>query len=195
MRFILLLLTVFMWAACSSPDYKNPHVKIHTRLGEIEVELYPDKAPKSVAAFLSNVDAGHYKDGSFYRVLNMDNQPSNASKAELIQGGMWKKRPMPGSTPRIPHESTRQTGILHTDGTVSFARLEPGTASTEFFICIGDQHGFDHGGDNNPDGEGYAAFGKVIRGMDVVNKIYRQPEQEQYFEKQIAIYNIVRLHK
>ena len=193
MRFRLLFLITYLWIACSSPASKEPRVEIRTKLGDIQVELYPGKAPKSVAAFLANVDAGLYKDASFYRVLNMDNQPSNAPKAELVQGGIWHKRNKPDSIARIPHESTRQTGILHKDGTLSLARLEPGTAGSEFFICIGDQPGFDHGGDNNPDGEGYAAFGKVIGGMDIVRKIYRQPEQEQYFEKEIAIYNIVRL--
>ena len=193
MRVGLLLLMTAWWFACSSPDTKGLRIDIRTKLGDIQVELYPDKAPKSVAAFLANVDAGLYKDGSFYRVLNMDNQPSNAPKAELVQGGIWRKRNKPDSIARIPHENTQQTGILHTDGTISFARLEPGTAGSEFFICVGDQPGFNHGGDNNPDGEGYAAFGKVVSGMDVVRKIYRQPEQDQYFQKDIAIYNIVRL--
>jgi peptidyl-prolyl cis-trans isomerase A (cyclophilin A) len=189
---ILLLVAVSAALGCSSPAYKNPRVQISTRLGDIEVELYPDKAPKSVAAFLSYVEKGYYKDGSFYRVLNMDNQPSNAPKAEVIQGGIWKKKDKP-EVQGIPHESTQQTGILHKDGVLSFARLEPGTAKTEFFICIGDQPGFDHGGDNNPDGEGYAAFGKVVKGMNVVMKIYNQPENEQYFQNAIAIYNVVRL--
>ncbi|MGB8192665.1 MAG: peptidylprolyl isomerase [Chitinophagaceae bacterium] len=179
--------------ACSSPEYKNPHVEIRTSHGDIEVELYPDKAPKSVAAFLSYVDAGLYKDGSFYRVLNMDNQPSNAPKAEVVQGGIWRKKDKPENIPGIPHESTKQTGIFHKTGVLSFARLEPGSARTEFFICIEDQPGFDHGGDNNPDGQGYAAFGRVFNGLDIVRKIYSQPENEQYFNKPVAIYNIVRL--
>lgn len=189
---ILLFVAVVAAVGCSSPEYKNPHVEIRTRLGDIEVELYPDKAPKSVAAFLSYVEKGYYKDGSFYRVLNMDNQPSNAPKAEVIQGGIWKKKDKP-EVPGIPHESTQQTGILHTNGVLSFARLEPGTARTEFFICVGDQPGFDHGGDNNPDGQGYAAFGKVVKGMNVVMKIYGQPENEQYFQNAILIYNVVKL--
>lgn len=182
-----------MFLCCAAPDNKHPHVEIRTKLGDIEVELYPDKAPQSVAAFLLTVEAGYYKDGSFYRVLNMDNQPSNAPKAELIQGGIWRKRNKPDSISRIPHESTQQTGILHTDGTISFARQEPGTAGSEFFICIGNQPGFDYGGDNNPDGQGYAAFGKVVRGMDIVRKIYTRPENEQYFDPPIAIYSIVKL--
>jgi peptidyl-prolyl cis-trans isomerase A (cyclophilin A) len=76
---------------------------------------------------------------------------------------------------------------------ISLARLEPGTASTEFFICIGKQSGFDYGGENNPDGQGYAAFGKVIKGMEVVRKIYNRPEDEQAFTPPVSIYDIVRM--
>lgn len=179
--------------ACST-KYKNPHIEIQTQLGDIEVELYPDQAPKTVKAFLSYVDAGYYKNSSFYRVLNNDNQPSNAPKAELIQGGIYKSKPSVHDTlSGIPHETTQQTHILHKNGTISLARLTPGTASSEFFICLGDQPGFDYGGENNPDKQGYAAFGKVVKGMDVVQKIYNQPEDEQSFDPPVAIFNIVRL--
>ena len=160
-------------------------------MGDIEVELYPTQAPKTVAAFLSYVDSGFYKNTTFYRVLNDDNQPSDAFKSEIIQGGLWglgRNKKIPG----IPHESTNQTHIQHKDGTISLARLEPGTANTEFFICVGDQPGYDYGGENNPDGQGYAAFGRVIKGMDVVKKIYNQPDNDQYFAPRIPIYNIVR---
>jgi peptidyl-prolyl cis-trans isomerase A (cyclophilin A) len=180
--------------ACSPPKYKNPHVKIQTRLGNIEVELYPDKAPKSVAAFLSYVDFGYYKNTSFYRVLNLDNQPSGSYKAELIQGGLWRTNYKKSANLKgIPHETTQQTGILHKDGIISLARQEPGSATTEFFICIGNQPGFDFGGENNPDKQGYAAFGKVVKGMDVVKSIYRQPENDEAFDPPVDIYNIVRL--
>ena len=180
--------------SCSSNKYKNPHIEIQTRLGDIEVELYADKAPKSVAAFLSYVDSGFYKNSSFYRVLNDENQPSNAPKSELIQGGIWKTNYKKSSTlPGIPHETTKQTGILHKDGVISLARQEPGTATTEFFICLGDQPGFDFGGENNADKQGYAAFGKVVKGMDIVRQIYRRPEEDQAFAPPVDIYNIVRL--
>ena len=186
----LFLLIIFLIVRCSTP-HKNPHIEIQTSLGDIEVELYPDKAPKSVAAFLSYVDSGFYKNTNFYRVLNNENQPSDAFKSNLIQGGLWgigRRKNLPG----IPHETTKQTGILHKDGAISLARLEPGTATTEFFICVGDQPGYDYGGENNSDGQGYAAFGKVVKGMDVVNKIYNQPESDQYFTPRIPLYNIVR---
>lgn len=188
----LFIIIIFLSISCSSPSSKYPHVEIRTKFGNIEVELYPDKAPKSVAAFLSYVDAGYYKDASFYRVLNAENQPSNAPKAELIQGGTWRKKNKP-NVPPIPHESTAQTGLHHTNGAVSFARQEPGSATTEFFICLEDQPGLDHGGENNADGQGYAAFGKVVKGMNVVRKIYSQREEDQYFKPSLFIYNIARL--
>ena len=158
------------------------------------MELFPGQAPKSVAAFLKNVDAGYYKNTSFYRILSDENQPSDNHKSRLIQGGLWKTNyKQSASLPGIPHETTQQTHILHTDGTVSFARAAPGTATTEFFICIGDEHGFDYGGSNNPDGQGYAAFGRVVSGMPVVMKIYNGPEDEQDINPPVIIDNIVRL--
>jgi peptidyl-prolyl cis-trans isomerase A (cyclophilin A) len=186
-----LVLIVLLAFACSSPKFKNLHVVIETKIGDIEIELYAGQAPKSVGAFLSYIDSGFYKKASFYRVLNTDNQPSNAPKAELIQGGLYgSKRP---ELPGIPHETTQQTKILHKDGVISLARLEPGTANTEFFICIGDQPGFDFGGENNPDGQGYAAFGKVVKGMDIVRRIYNMPEDDQRFDPPVPIYSIKKL--
>ncbi len=189
---IFILLTILI-TACSSSVSKNPHIRIQTKAGDIEIELYQDKAPKTVNAFLSYVDSGLYRNSYFYRVLNDHNQPSNAFKANFIQGGIWKNLRIKSKTiPGIPHESTQQTNILHKDGVISLARLEPGTATTEFFICLGDQPGFDYGGENNPDKQGYAAFGKVIRGMDIVNKIYNEPEYDQTFDPLVNIYNIIR---
>ena len=191
---ILLALLLACGINCSSPAYKDPHIEIRTKFGDIELELFSEKAPKTVAAFLSYIDSGFYKNSNFYRVLNMDNQPSNAPKSELIQGGLYRSPSRKNTNPPgIPHETTQQTGILHTNGTISLARLAPGTANTEFFICVGDQPGFNFGGENNPDGQGYAAFGKVIRGLDVIRKIYNQREEDQYFDPPVAIYDIVKL--
>ena len=166
-------------------------MEMETKFGTVIIELYADKAPASVAAFLKNVKNGVYKNSYFYRVLNQDNQASDAVKTFLVQGGIWRNNSkLSASLPRVQHEPTNVTGILHTDGVVSFARQEPGSAGSEFFICIGTQKGLDHGGKNNPDGQGYAAFGKVIEGMDIVRKIYRQPEEDQYFDPPVPIYNI-----
>lgn len=194
MRRIILFVVLAVLAAACKPKYSNPHVLIQTNAGDIEVELYPSQAPKSVAAFLSYADSGLYKNSSFYRVLNDDNQPSNAFKAELIQGGIWKTNYQKREAiAGIPHETTQQTHLQHKNGTISLARLEPGTAGTEFFICVGDQPGFDYGGANNPDGQGYAAFGRVVKGMDIVHTIYNRPETDQAFTPQVAIFDIVRL--
>ncbi len=190
MKRMLFLAVIFFFLCCSN-KHKYPHIEIQTSLGDIEVELYPDKAPKSVASFLSYVDSGFYENTHFYRVLTNYNQPSDAFKSNLIQGGVWRtgrRRNLPG----IPHESTNQTGILHENGVISLARREPGTATTEFFICVGDQHGYDYGGENNPDKQGYAAFGKVVKGMDIVNRIFQLNESDQYFDPPVPIYNIKR---
>ena len=191
---LLYLLFIQSLLSCSHPKYKDPHVLIQTNFGDIEVELNPDKAPKSVAAFLSYVDSGFYKNSSFYRVLKEEDQPSASFKSELIQGGIWQTNYKKGSSlPGIPHEPTNQTGLLHKNGTISLARTAPGTASSEFFICIGDQPAYDYGGQANVDGLGFAAFGKVIKGMNIVRKIHHQPDYEEAFEKPIEIFNIKRL--
>ena len=187
------LLLIGLLAACHSSNPDTPHVLIRTSAGDIEVELYLRQAPKTTGAFLSYVDSGFYKNSSFYRVLNEDNQVTGAPISKLIQGGIWKTNHAKAtSLPGIPHESTRETHIPHTNGVISLARDKPGTGTTEFFICVGDQPGFDFGGENNPDGQGYAAFGKVVKGMDVVQTLYARPESNQAFTPQIPIYNIVR---
>jgi peptidyl-prolyl cis-trans isomerase A (cyclophilin A) len=193
MKNLWLLFLISSLVSCS-PNYKNPHVVIETKFGEIELELYPDQAPKSVAAFLENIDADYYENCSFYRVLSRDNQPSDAEKTELIQGGIWgAKNKRDIRRAGIPHETTEQTKVLHKDGVISFARLEPGTATTEFFICIDDQPTLDFGSNSNPDKQGYAAFGKVVKGMNVVRRIHNQNADEQSFDPPIDIYKIRRL--
>lgn len=190
----LLLVFIYVIAGCTSPKNKNPHVGIETKFGNIEVELYLQQAPKTVAAFLSYIDSGYYKNAAFYRVLRDDEQPSDAPKAELIQGGIWQTNyKLAENIPGIVHETTQQTKILHKDGTISLARQAPGTANTEFFICVGDQPGFDYGGANNPDGQGYAAFGKVVKGMPVVKSIYDAPEADGEFDPLIYIRKIKKL--
>lgn len=191
---LLLIMGISLALSCKTQNPTTPLIEIQTSLGDIEIELYPQQAPKTVAAFLSYIDSGFFNHGSFYRVLNEENQPSNAPKTELIQGGIWKtNNNLAVRIPGIPHESTKQSWIKHTDGIISLARLTPGTAGTEFFICIGNQPGLDYGGENVKDQQGYAAFGKVVKGMDIVRKIYRQNENAQYFQPPIGIIAIVRL--
>jgi len=169
----------------------NPHIMLRTELGDIVLELYPKRAPITVENFLRYVDEERFTDASFYRVVRLDNQPKNNIKIDVIQGGL-KEDNHPQILPPIPHETTEQTGLHHEDGTISMARNEPGSASSEFFICVGAQPELDFGGKRNPDGQGFAAFGKVIDGMNVVRKIHRNPAQEQTLEPNIRIVKISR---
>jgi Peptidyl-prolyl cis-trans isomerase (rotamase) - cyclophilin family len=182
---IAFVLTVF---ACNS---QNPTVTISTDLGEIELEIFENNAPITAKHFMQNVDKNVFKDACFYRVVRLDNQPNNDIKIEVIQGGLFHDS-IVDKLPTIKHETTKETGILHTDGVISMARLEPGSASTEFFICIGNQPELDFGGMRNPDGQGFAAFGKVTKGMDVVKKIQTQKNQGQMLDKRIKILSIKR---
>ena len=168
-----------------------PRVKIKTEFGEIILELYPEQAPITVKNFLRYVDENRYLDAVFYRVVHANNQPNNKIKIEVIQGGLGTEK-HPQALPPIPHETTAQTGILHKDGTISMARDEPATAASEFFICIGDQPELDFGGRRNPDGQGFAAFGRVISGMDIVRKIQGEPSDRQYLTPAINILAIER---
>ena len=185
--FTISLVSSFLLPFCNS---SNPVVEIKTELGNIKVEIYKDKAPISAENFLKYVDKGLYKNTSFYRTVTMDNQPNNKIKIEVIQGGLGDNEDK--MLPPIQHEPTNKTGILHKDGVISYARNEPGTETSEFFICIGDQPELDYGGKRNPDGQGFSAFGKVIDGMDVVRKIQSQPNKEQALTPAIKIYDIVR---
>ena len=150
---------------------EDVRVIMTTSEGNIEIELYRDRAPVTAGNFLKLVDNGDLDGGSFYRVVTDDND-RGSPKIEVIQGGLGDAGE---GFATIAHENTGQTGIRHTDGVISMARGALGTASTEFFICIGDQPGLDHGQPRNADMQGFAAFGKVVNGMDVVRRINGLP--------------------
>jgi peptidyl-prolyl cis-trans isomerase A (cyclophilin A) len=179
--FLLLL------SACGK---KEPRVLILTEIGTIELELYADKAPVTANNFIQYVKQGRFKGATFYRTVTLRNQPGSAVKIQVVQGGLYEDD-HPSMLPPIAHENTDQTGILHKNGVVSMARYGPGTATSEFFICVGDQPELDYGGSRNPDGQGFAAFGKVVSGMDVVEAIQRSPAVGQYLEPQIRILDML----
>jgi peptidyl-prolyl cis-trans isomerase A (cyclophilin A) len=189
-RRVALAATVALIALClvtliSGCKNENPLVLIGTELGDITIEIYPQQAPVTAANFLRYVSEGRFRGATFYRTVRLDNQPDNAVKIEVIQGGLGDADSL--ALPAIPHETTAKTGILHKEGTVSMARREPGTASSEIFICIGDQSELDFGGRRNPDGQGFAAFGKVIAGIAVVRMIQAQPADGQSLDPEIPI--------
>lgn len=192
MKRLYFFLPVILFS-CSQPAYKNPHVLIETRLGDIEVELFPEEAPVTVGSFLSYVDSGYYTNSSFYRVLKADELP-NPNNTGIVQGGIWQTKPgLKVKLPGIKHETTAQTGLSHQSGSISLARTTPGSASSEFFICIGDQSPLDSGRRGTEDGQGFAAFGKVFKGMAIVRKIQEQKSHGDKFDEKIDIYKIRRL--
>lgn len=149
-------------------------VRVQTELGDIIVEVDQAKAPITAANFLRYVDAGHYDGGLWHRTVKMDNQPESPIKIEVIQAGVNPDRAKSGFGP-ITLERTSTTGLRHQDGTISMARGTPDSATSGWFICINDQPSLDFGGQRNPDGQGFAAFGRVVSGMDVVRKIQAAP--------------------
>ncbi len=179
----LAILNILVLAALAQ---ELPTVKMTTSLGAITLEVDTIHAPLTAKNFLHHVEAETYKNAVFYRVVRPDNQPNNNVKIEVIQGGIFTAPRFEKIEP-IAHETTRETGLKHLDGTLSMARAEPGTASTEFFICIGDQPSLDFGGKRNPDGQGFAAFGKVIDGMEVVRKIQQQKDRNQTLPEPVRI--------
>src|SRR5262245_27235257 len=153
---------------------KPVRVRVQTELGDIVVEVDQAKAPVTAANFLKYVDAGHYDGGTWHRTVRMDNQPESTIKIEVIQAGVNPDKAKSGFPP-IALERTNKTGILHKDGVISMARGMPDSATSRWFICINDQPSLDFGGMRNPDGQGFAAFGRVVSGMDVVRKIQMAP--------------------
>jgi peptidyl-prolyl cis-trans isomerase A (cyclophilin A) len=162
------------------------HVVIETAAGNIEVAVDVKRAPKTSANFLRYVDAGLYDGGTFHRSVRMDNQPHNDVKIEVIQAAADRSR-RSQFFDMIPLERTSVTGLKHRDGTISMARTKPDTARHDFFICIGNQPALDFGGQRNPDGQGFAAFGRVVKGMDVVRKIHQSPVTDQRLTPPIRI--------
>jgi peptidyl-prolyl cis-trans isomerase A (cyclophilin A) len=185
-----LLLGLAHWPGRSFGAQDLPRVMIQTSLGTMEVEVDTARAPITAHNFLRYVDQGSYRGGRFHRTVRGDNQPENKVKIEVIQGGLDSLRSKDFSP--IPLERTSQTGLSHKDGTVSMARDGPDTATSDFFICIGDQPELDFGGKRNPDGQGFAAFGRVIRGMDVVRLIQTARARDQRLTPPIEILDITR---
>ncbi len=187
----LLFIVFISVLAVFSYGSQNPEIVFKTGLGNFAVEIYESEAPVTAANFLRYVDEDRFEGAVFYRVVTMENQSNSEIKIEVIQGGLGYIN-SDNRLDSIEHETTDQTGILHKDGVISMARGLPDSASSEFFICINDQPELDFGGRRNPDGQGFAAFGKVIKGMEVVRKIQQQPVNGQMLESQVKIHSISR---
>ena len=183
MKYILLLFSLLTIIKISIAQ----QVQISTSVGDIIVQLEPENAPITVANFMRYVEGGHYEGGSFFRTVHKDNQPINPVKITVIQGGAAEDK---DRFEPIPLERTNKTSLKHKNGTISMARAEPDTAQDSFFICIDDQPELDYGGKRNPDGQGFAAFGQVIKGMDIVKKINQSPSDGQSIVPPVLIKDV-----
>lgn len=145
----------------------NPRVALETGAGRIVIEVYQDKAPITARNFLRYVDAKRLDGMQFYRTVKV------ADHFGFVQFGVQNA---PARIyPPIKHESTTQTGLRHLDGTLSTARFAPGSARGEFTVSVGDQPSFDADPTKPGDNLGYAAFGRVVEGMDVILKVFDAP--------------------
>jgi peptidyl-prolyl cis-trans isomerase A (cyclophilin A) len=188
MRPVAVLIAAVATLALSAGD--NPRVLLRTEAGDIVVEIDTARAPITAANFLRYVDAGLYDGSSFHRTVTLGNQPDDLIRIEVIQGGQL---PASKELPPIAHETTAKTGLRHLDGTISMARDRPGTAASSFFFCIHDQPELDFGGRRNSDGQGFAAFGRVVEGMDVVRGIQARPARGQQLTPPVQILSIRRI--
>jgi len=165
-------------ADAASPPASHDRIEIVTQMGKIDVALDRKRAPKTVANFLHYVDAHFYDGGAFFRAV----------PGFVIQVGN-KVRESP-TDPKLPLETPLATGVRNIDGAISMARTpDPDSATSEFFICDGAQPALD----GAPGQPGYAAFGHVISGMNVVRAIVRQPADQQMLVSPVRIIRIVRL--
>jgi peptidyl-prolyl cis-trans isomerase A (cyclophilin A) len=186
----LVIILMFSFTLTGQTGKNSEIIQIRTELGDIYARLNLKRAPVTSLNFLRYIDAGMFDSSCFYRVVRMDNQPKDSILIEVIQGGRYENDE--NGLPPIIHETTAKTGIRHRNATISMARSSPGSATSEFFICIGNQPELDFGGKRNPDGQGFAAFGKAVKGMDVVSKIHSIKAPEQYLENPVLILEIKR---
>jgi peptidyl-prolyl cis-trans isomerase A (cyclophilin A) len=195
-RSLLALLLTSLLALLAFPALSrasdHPRVLIRTEKGDIVVEVDPVRAPVTAANFLRYVDAGLYDGSTFHRTVTLANQPDDSVRIEVIQGGQL---PREKEFPPIAHETTAATGLKHIDGAISMARSKPGSAASSFFICVNDQPELDLGGRRNPDGQGFAAFGRVVQGMDVVRAIQALPAAGQRLTPPVKIVTVRRIER
>jgi peptidyl-prolyl cis-trans isomerase A (cyclophilin A) len=196
MRTLALRLTLCLAIlAAAAPAAQRPGpgevvVRIETPFGTIDLAIDEKRAPLTAANFLQYVDGGFYDGGRFHRATRPDNYtpaPPNRPMMQVVQAGISPDR-RGDAFPPIPLERTSVTGLRHVVGTVSMARSpEADSARSDFFICLDDQPSLDFGGLRFDDGQGAAAFGRVVAGLDVLRQIQQQPVEKQALTPPVPI--------
>jgi len=194
----VLALSAFAWGHAGAGAADAPGGAVRTRVdteaGAFVVEVDTQVAPLTVAHYLAHVDRKLLDGGAVYRIVTLANQaPETRHKIEVVQWGMNRPDGQAPALAPIVHETTRQSGLRHLDGTVSMARAQPGSATAEYFVCVGDQPELDFGGGRNPDGLGFAAFGRVVEGMDVVRALHARGEADQYLAQPVGVRSVRRV--
>ena len=178
-----IIVLLFAWLVTPSAPQKSSSaatpragviVVFETEKGSIEIEVNAERAPSTAANFLKYIDAGFYDGGEFHRTVRPDTETNRTHPIQVIQARRARGRQ---GFPAIALERTSATGLKHSDGAVSMARIagRPDSATSDFFICIGDQPSLDQGGGRNDDNQGFAVFGRVVSGMDIVRAIQASP--------------------
>lgn len=191
------LLVILATAVVPLQAQRTIPIVIETSMGTIEAELDSVHAPITAMNFLRYVDAHMLDGGSFFRAVTLDNDPDKDVKIEVIQSRPAAEQNGKGF-PAIALERTNVTGLVHHDGVLSMARgVSTTSATNQFFITIGEQPELDFGGKRNADGQGFAAFGRVTKGMDVVRRIQqgalqKPPANPQYLVRPVTIISVKR---
>ena len=159
----------------------NPRVDLVTQFGTIRVEVDSARAPRTAANFLRYVDEGRYAGAAFYRV-RAEAAELMRERTAIVQGGLHLRGDSAKVLPPIALESTRETGLRHAEGTISMARFDVNSAQGELFIVIGTQPHLDYRDAQQP---GYAAFGRVVEGMELVRRISSLPARNELLARPI----------
>lgn len=173
-----------------TPGLPIPPIRavIHTDLGDIGLALDVDSAPVTVCNFVRYAEAGRYRGGRFFRTVVAETN-DNPHPIDVIQAETDAGSDDPGFGP-IPLERTRDTGLRHAAGVISMARDGPDTATSSFFLVVEDTPALDFGGGRNPDGQGFAAFGMVTDGMELVREIHARPARDEQLVEPVAIHDV-----
>lgn len=184
-----MMMTAALALSCLAPaahgQAARPIVILHTVQGDMILELDLEHAPVTTCNFLRYVETGRYAGGSFFRTVVAETN-ANPNPIDVIQAATPAGSDDPGLGP-IPLERTLDTGLRHAAGTISMARDGPDTATSSFFIVVKDTPSLDFGGGRNPDGQGFAAFGRVISGMEIVQAIHRAPALDEQLTTPVTL--------
>ena len=165
----------------------RPRVRIGTPCGEFTVEIESAAAPLTSAHFLRFATEGHLSHSSIYRIVTAANCEREPPIAVIQFGWLPKSADTRPPLPPVPHEPLGKTGLRHLDGTISLARLEPGTGTSAFFVCLGDQPQLDQGGERAADGHGFAAFGRIVEGREVLDAVASLARETEWLTDPIPI--------